>query len=97
MARASCIYIVLRPVPFGDDDSVIAAFTVKYEMEHWLEHYRKNTNRDDGAFVVRVRDNQSVQFWDNDSDMTFQRSFPQLPMENNSDIAASAPVVARPH
>jgi UTP-glucose-1-phosphate uridylyltransferase len=49
MSRSDYIYVVQ-----DEDNAVIAAFTVKHELESWLKHHR----RADMVLRVRARDQQ---------------------------------------
>jgi hypothetical protein len=55
MARSHSIYVVTRPVPFGDDYNIVAAFTVKHELVTWLKKYEKDYI--DGIAIAKLRDN----------------------------------------
>ena len=55
MARSKTIYVVTRPVPFGDDYNIVAAFTVKHELVTWLKKFAHLYT--DGISIAKVRDN----------------------------------------
>lgn len=46
MARSRKVYVVLNNAEADPVDSLVAAFTVKWEMEEWLDRHSKDPDYD---------------------------------------------------